>query len=640
MIFRKPFVVMKNNRRGGKRFECIMDTVGLRERMAVSPDNIYEVFLSNENREIDYKAAGERIEQEKEKCLKWLSDALSPVKTIDMTKAYTVKDINKKVAKRMELHPDIQRCQMVAGLLRDYGIRHIVVSSGARDVSLVRLFEENDCFTTYNVTDERSAAYYALGIATRLKEPVAITCTSGTAVSNYLPGITEAYHMQVPIAVISGDRYPYFMDQLEAQKTDHIGALKSVVKKSVDLSIGWDGMIQWDTRRKISEALLEMTHHGCGPVHINVPMNYLENNYPPKEELVIPKYRHIDRITLEDDETKWSEAFEKLKRSNRILLITGQMNPMSPEEKSCFDSFCSKYNCVVVTDHLSNVHNDYTLNPFNLMSKTDRQYFIEHFMPDLVIYIGGKRVLNCPLQGKMRSIPRKFEFWRIAPDGRVADLYRTLTHVYETPLLSFFKYFSDKADGISNNKEYYDTWREKCDKYSQMDYREVEGYTSTYTIGRIMDVLPKNSLLHLGVGTSFNRAHFYDLDPSITVYCNMGTNGIDGSASTFMGQACVSKELCFLFIGDLSFFYDMNSVWNKPMNGNIRILINNDSGAGFLRHFNTDGITQAHLASAKGWVESLGFEYLEAETKEEYEEHVKRFVSDEDCPMVLEAFVD
>ena len=242
----------------------------------------------------------------------------------------------------------------------------------------------------------------------------------------------------------------------------------------------------------------------------------------------------------------------------------------------------------------------------------------------------------------MRGIPRKFEFWRIDPDGKVADLYRTLTHVYEMPTDYFFKYCADRADGGKNDKNYYNVWKKNVDDYPQVDYKTVEGFNSFYTIGKTMSVMPKNSLLHLGVGTSFNRAHFYDLDPSVDVYCNMGTNGIDGSASTFMGQVCASDEntLCFLFIGDLSFFYDMNSIWNKPMSGNIRILLNNDGGAGFLRHFNTPGITQAHNAIAKGWVESLGFEYLSASNRAEFDKNVKRFVSNENKPMFMEAFIE
>lgn len=637
IIFNKTFVILKNSKRGGRRFECLLDMAGLKSQMVNDIGQIESLFDDMIfNRRIDYSAVEKRISEEKNKAYEWLKNALDG--KIHQEK---ITHSDRPVpAEPLKLHPDIERCRMVAGLLRDYGIKHVVVSSGARDVSLARLFERNDCFITHNVTDERSAAYYALGIATRLKEPVAITCTSGTAVSNYLPGITEAYYMQVPIAVISGDRYPCYLHQMEAQKIDHIGALASVVKASVELPLNWDGMGQWECRRKISEALLEMTHHGMGPVHINVPMSFLENKYPPDEALTLPKYRHIDRITTADSAEKMEEALKKLKKAERILIISGQALPMSSSEQKSFDEFCSRFNCTVVTDHLSNLHNDYTINPFNLLRKTDVKFFSENLMPDLVLYFGGKRVLNCPLQGKMRSVSRNFEFWRIDPDGRVADLYRTLTHIYEMPPSYFFSYFAERAGDIQNDKIYYNIWKEKALKYPQVDYTTVEKFNSFYTIGKTLSVMPKNSILHLGVGTSFNRAHFYDLDPSVTVYCNMGTNGIDGSASTFMGQACVSDDLCFLFIGDLSFFYDMNSIWNKPMRGNIRILLNNDGGAGFLRHFETSGITQQHNAVARGWVESLGYTYLSADNKEEFDKNVKRFVSKEDVPMFMEAFIE
>lgn len=634
LIFNKNFIVLKNNGRGSSRFPFLLGELGLINRIIDDPaefEKKHAALVSTNQFDIDYGKVNAILDKKKEASMDWLRNAINNPRELGP------EEISPEQMK--DLHPDIQRCQMVAGLMRDYGIRHVVVSSGARDVSLTRLFEANDCFTTYNVTDERSAAYYALGLALKLKEPVAITCTSGTAVSNYLPGITEAYYMQVPIAVISGDRYPCFLDQMEAQKTNHLGALASVVKASVELPVNWDGMGQWECRRKISEALLEMTHHGAGPVHINVPMSFLENKLPAPETLRLPVYRHIDRVEPLSPKAVWKNSLETLKKAKRIMVISGQAAPMDKEEKANFDNFCKKFNCVVITDHLSNLHNEYTVNPFNLLRKVGPKYFTENLMPDLVLYFGGKRVLNCPLQGIMRSIKRNFEFWRIDSDGKVADLYRTLTHVFEMPPDYFFEYFSDKAGETANNGEYCRLWKEKLSAYPQVDYTTVEEFNSTYTIGKTISVMPKNSMLHLGVGTSFNRAHYFDLDPSITVNCNMGTNGIDGSASTFMGQSCVSDELSFLFIGDLSFFYDMNSIWNKPMTGNIRILLNNDGGAGFLRHFGTPGITQAHNAIAKGWVESLGYTYLSASSKSEFDKNVKKFVSDSKGPIFMEAFI-
>lgn len=640
VIFEKDFIVLKNDKRGGGRFKSLLGSINLEDRIITKPADFSSKFEEEfPETSIDYNLVHSKLDPLVERGKQWLVDALAPLKNITIVPKER-KSMPPAEKKLEPFHPDIQRCKMVAALLRDYGIKHVVASSGARDVTLVRLFEENDCFTTYNVADERSAAYYALGLALQLNEPVAITCTSGTAVSNYLPGITEAYHMQVPIAVISGDRYPYFLGQMEAQKTDHLGALQSVTKMSVELPIGWDGMLQWDSRRKISEALLEMTHHGAGPVHINVPMAFLETKYPTRPDAFdLPRLRHISRIDAETADSVLEGHLAELKKAERILVISGQDNPLNEEQQKAFDDFCSKYNVCVVTDHLSNLHGEYTLNPYNLLRKVGPRYFIDNLMPDLVLYIGGKRVLNCPLQGKMRSIPRTFDFWRIDADGKVADLYRTLTHVWEMTPTRFFRYFADRAGESVNSGEYYKVWKDCLAEYPQVDYKSVESFNAFYTIGGTMARMPKNSILHLGVGTAFHRAHFFDLDPSVQVHCNMGTNGIDGSASAFMAQAYLHDGPAYLFIGDLSFFYDMNSVWNKPLTGNLRILLNNDFGAGFLRNFGTGGITHEHSATAKAWVESLGFTYLSARTKKEFEKAVKRFTSDENKPMFFENFV-
>ena len=538
------------------------------------------------------------------------------------------------------LNADIQRCRMIVSLLRDYEIRHIVVSSGARDVSLARFFEANEFFITHNVVDERSAAYYALGIAQQTGESVGMICTSGTAVSNYLPGITEAYHMRIPIVAITGDRYPQYMGQMEAQKTDHIGALRSVVKMSVDLYSDWSELTQWDTRRRVSEALLEMTHHGCGPVHINVPMNYLQNEYPTKDELNLGIYPHISRVELSFSNDVWDKFRKKLKKKNRILLVAGQSSRMKEEEQEVFDAFCEQYNVAVVVDHLSNLSNNYTVYSHDILRRMKNCEFNELLCPDLVIWIGGKRVLNDPIIGKIRNAPHIFEFWRIADDGEIADLCYKLSHVFEMPQKVFFERMIEKGNKGRNDGEYLNLWKNEYSKVEHFDYENSRTFSAYHTIGKLMDKIPPKSELHLGIGTSFDRAHYFMKDPSIDVFCNMGTNGIDGSASTYMGQVSVTDRLIFLVIGDLSFFYDMNSVWSKELKGNIRILLNNDGQAGYIKHFNTKGITHSHNTSAKGWVESLGFEYLSASTKEEYAYCLKRFVSEVDAPMFLEAFLN
>lgn len=539
------------------------------------------------------------------------------------------------------LHADILRCRMIVSLLRDYGIRHVIISSGARDVSIARLFESNDCFITHNVVDERSAVYYALGISNSIQEPVAVTCTSGTAVSNYLPGMTEAYHMHIPIVAITCDRYHQYMNQLEPQKTDHIGALRSAVKISVDLLPIWDELTIWDTRRRVSEALLELYHYGSGPVHINVPIGYLQGEYPPEDELILPQYPHIDRITTNDSPEVFRYFSKMLSEKKKILIVVGQLNRMQNGDQKIFDAFCEKYCCAVSVDHLSNMNNPYSVHTHDVLRKMKSDDFGRELLPDIVIYFGGKRVLNDPIIQRLREHSGKYDFWRIDADGRISDVCFCMTHMFEMAPTYFFKAIVDQSNNdVFNDKSYLKVWQRKWRESEHFDYENSRTFSAYHTVGKLMNLIPKGSILHLGIGSTFDRAHYFQLDPSVDVFCNMGTNGIDGSMAAYMGHVAVTDRPAYLIIGDLSFFYDMNSIWSKDLKGNIRILLNNDKQAGYLKLFGVKAITHEHTASARGWVESLGFTYLSASSKEEYEKCIRRFVTDEHTPMFLEAFLN
>lgn len=640
IIFEKPFIVRRNSGRGGNRFDFLLGQLGLKQYMVSTPAGFVELFKKlGLNHIIDYSAAKNVLQESKKASLLWLKQALEkkPVKAAGTLSA------EKNVVTAMEpvkLHPDIERAKMVVALVKEYGIKHIVVSSGARNVVLVKLFEADSFFRTYNVTDERSAAYFAMGISLRTKEPVVITCTSGTAVSNYLPGVTEAFYQKVPLVIISGDRYPCYLGQMEPQMIQQYGLFRDVCKKSVNLPIYYDTPKgKWEAYRMVCEALLEVNHHGAGPVHINFPIDKLENQFPNEEAKILPHIPRITRVDPYSDKTEWEEMVAKLKNAKRIMLICGQNNPLSEEEKHYFDLFTEKYNCVVLTDHIANVDGKWCLNPYRLLKRWKNDEFKRRLMPEIAIYIGGKRTLNCPLQGKMRSIVKRIDFWHVIEDGSVADIYGKLTKIVECKQSQFFKYFATNAGENRNDGEYFNLWKGYCDSVPPVDFSKLK-FTSYYTMGKCALNLPKNSLLHLGVGNTFINIENYPIDPSVDVYCNMGTNGIDGSASTFIGQCTVSNRKGFLLIGDLSFFYDMNAIWNKQMNGNVRILLNNDGGAGLLAHYQAPGITQAHNAVAEGWVKSLGFKYLSAHTQKEFDEKLDEFLNGESSqPVFFEVFV-
>jgi|GEM_PF-182840 len=643
IIFRRPFIVMKNNGRGGSRFPYLLGGFGLLDRMVESPEAIAEKYTQAVNGDpIDYESVYKKIDAEKARSLEWLKNALEKKKTAEPAVNKVISSDSSAEggvivkapapsAEPLKLHPDIERCRLIVSLLKAYGIKHIVISSGTRNLSLARYFESNDCFTTYRVTDERSAAYFALGLSVKMNyEPVVITCTSGTAVTNYLPGITEAFHQRVPIIILTGDRYPCYIGQMEAQMIYQQGVFRDVCKKTFQLPINWDNSGIWETRRMVSEAILECRHFVNGPVHINMPINIIEHDPPPTENLALINVKTIKRTDFFSPQSQWEEAAQKLRSSKKIMVIYGQNNPLSPEDKKNFDTFTEKYNCVVLTDHLSNVSGEYCLNPYRLLKKITNDEFKKTLMPDLIIYVGGKRVLNCPLQGKIRSIVRNLPFWHVIEDGSLCDIYRKLTDIFGCSQSQFFRYFAEKAGDIRNDKKYLTDWKNAAEKVPAVDWSGVawkdEKFTSYYTMGRLMTNLPKDSVLHLSVGNTFINSHNYPLDPSITVYCNMGTNGIDGSCSSFMGQCAVDDKLSFLMIGDLSFFYDMNSLWNKAPGSHVRILLNNDHCAGLLKHYQSRSITHQHGASAEGWVRSLGyFKYICAHNKDEFEALLPEF---------------
>lgn len=552
-------------------------------------------------------------------------------------------DIMQNEIAKLQGNEEFIKIRILATLFRDYGIKHIVLSPGGRDVPLVRMFEYNeDSFIIHRVTDERSAAYFGLGIATQLRQSVACICTSGTAASNYLPAVTEAYYTGIPLIVVTADRMSVYHEQGEDQTIPQQHIYDGVVKKSITVPEGSGYKVEYQTRRDISDCILEATHNGLGPTHINIAIdNITIGSKAPKEawELLPPIQPHIRRVGFNDGEQRLMDWVEELKKSNRILVVYGQNPPPDEYQKKCIEDFARKYNCVVVTDHISNLDCAYSVKPYNMLRAISDEEFKDKLLPDILITVGGKRLMNDPLTFKIRRGPKSVCHWSVTPDGRVKDFYFRLTSVIEMSQDRFFEWFSSHAGDSVNNGVYYENWHQMASEYGAP---EIRNFNSQYIQNKFFPMIPAGSVLHLGVGQSFHDCRRYTIDKTVEIYCNMGTNGIDGCTSTFMGQcAVVQDKLCFLIVGDLSFFYDMNGIWNKTLSPNIRILMVNNNGSGLLRGHQLKAITSVHNTSAKGWVESTGFTYISAETKEEYEDKLHYFVSNEsEEPLFFEVFCE
>lgn len=641
LLYEKTFIPIVNKRRGYSRFKSLGDLFGFSDRLVADPEKILENDLLF--KKMDYDKIKTILKNEKERCYAWLKNALTKKHFTSAINEDIKISVNRDEIEKLNSNRDFKNIRLLVTLLRDYGVKHIVLSPGGRDVPIVRMFEYNSQdFVLHRVTDERSAAYYGLGIATQLGAPVACVCTSGTAASNYLPAVTEAYYTGVPLIVITADRYSVYLDHGEDQTIPQKHIYSDVVKMEVSLpeADGWKN--DYMARRDISLCILESTHNGFGPVHINVPVENITigAGLPKEEWKLLPRISpHILRTGFVDGQTDIFRWVTSLKRSPKILLVYGQNAPLSDDKIKHINAFANKYNCVIATDPISNLHCDYSLQPYEMLRALQQNEFDELLAPDILISVGGKRLMNDTLTTKVRNSRKPIRHWQVCADGKAKDFYFKLTSIIESAQDNFFEWFSEKAGDIHNDGIFYEKWRELVAKYGPP---VVTRFNSLYVQSKFLPSIPANSVLHLGVGQSFIECRRFHIDNTVQVYCNMGTNGIDGCTSTFMGQcAVVNDRLCFLLVGDLSFFYDMNSIWNKPLKKNIRILLVNNNGTGLLRGHRLQAVSSVHNTSAEGWVRSTGFEYISARSIEEYNEKLKYFVSNKpEKALLFEVFCE
>lgn len=537
------------------------------------------------------------------------------------------------------IYPKYKTFQVLIPLLKAHNISHIVISPGSRMREFVIAVEEDSFFTTYNVTDERSASYFAIGISQELEVPVVIVCTSSTATTNYVPGVTEAYYQNVPILVLTGDRDPYMLGQQEDQMINQVGMYDRVVRKAVTLPIVKNDFDKWYAERLINEAILELDHHKKGPVHINVPVPAIPYWEKDSEITEYPLVKVINRYEINDkNEKKLEDLVNILCHKNRILVLGGQ-NTTSFDQKWLAE-FYSIYNCIIHAEHMGNVNCEGVMNIAGI-SEGVRNDSWNEYLPDLVISFHGTFAISRNLKETIRRKP--CEHWLIDEEGNVVDAYRNLTTVFECKPNEFFKYFVNKApSGKNNNKEYYNLWKNAISFVNVPEFR----FSNVYVIHNFLKVMPAHSNLHLSILNSIRLSQYVTLPEDTKTYANVGTDGIDGCMSTFFGQACSTERECFLVIGDLSFFYDMNSLRIKHNKSNCHILlINNHGGNEFYQQpivpTTPQGLGASHSNSAKAWAESVGFKYITANDKENFESQLQLFITPkQESPILFEIFTD
>ena len=536
------------------------------------------------------------------------------------------------------MYTDLKTYQILIALLKKYNIRHLVLSAGTRNVPFVHSVEQDEFFKCYSVVDERSAGYFALGLAQELNEPVVISCTSSTATCNYWPAVAEAYYQGVPLIVLTSDRDPRMLGQWEDQMIDQVGMYDRHVKKSVNLPIVNNKNDEIFCVRLLNEALLELNHNGkTGPIHINVPTDTYNRTFNVSN---LPIAKKINRIEI-DNVSLWNEMVEKLKKAQRIMVICGQKNQVSDKLKKGLEDFFKKYNSIIVVDYMSNVDIE---NSFNSVAFMDTNFInsdiTNKVLPDIVISYGGQ--IFSSIKAELKNNCGKFEHWLINESGEIIDPFKSITNVFECKPELFFEKFNQN-NLSKNNMNYYNIFKENSDK---VVFPEIP-YSHVYAIKNVVEKIKSNSILHLSINDSIRITNFFKINEKINTYANIGTHGIDGCLSSFLGQAVASPSKdAFLIIGDLAFFYDMNALRINSIPKKVHILlINNHGGSEFYyNHIWQDKYSDLHTSArhnvtAEGWVKSNSIKYITANDKESFDKNLDTFINSEE-PILFEVFTE
>lgn len=536
--------------------------------------------------------------------------------------------------------------QILIALLKAHKISKVVASPGIANSVFIGSIQNDSFFSIYSAVDERSAAYMACGLAYESGEPVVISCTGATAARNYMPGMTEAYYSKLPILCITSSQPSCRIGHLQPQVTDRTSPPKDVAGLSVTLHSVHSAEDEWDCEILANKAILELKRHGGKPVHINLVTAYSYNTETKLGQQELPPVRKIDRITSED-------TFPALPEG-RVGIFVGSHKKWPAKLRESVEKFCLAHNAVVFCDHTSNYNGKYKiLFPLAINQSPMIQQGTPAFRVDTLIHIGevsGEE--NAPKMIKSKKT------WRVSPDGEIRDWFRNLHYVYEMAEDTFFAHYAHGAK--TETTEFYSECRQICEHLElELAQKHEIPFSNVWVAQQTASQIPENSFTVLSILNTLRTWNYAQFKPSVEVFCPVGGFGIDGIPSLLLGAALSHPErLHFGIVGDLAFFYDMNSLGNRHISDNIRILlINNGCGFEFKKTYamsyrllgeavSSYVAAEGHFGNkssllVKNYAENLGFRYLCASNKDDFNAAINTFVSPQpqDKPLLLELFI-
>ncbi len=542
----------------------------------------------------------------------------------------------------------------IAALSAKKGLRHAVLCPGSRCAPLTLAFTRHPDIQCKTITDERSAAFIAMGISQDSGQPAVLICTSGTAAYNFAPAVAEAYFSKIPLIILTADRPTEWIDQLDGQTIYQSGIFGKHVKRSYQLPQEYEHPDNnWAINRIVNEAINLARHEPCGPVHINAP--FREPLYP----LPTDTFSYSDAVRVIEDtptgldleSTKKEEIKSAWSSFHNVLIVAGQLGPDDGLIAS-LSKFLESHNIPIVADIISNLHPiENVISHADLFIGQSGPDVLQTLRPDLLITFGQSTISK-----NLKLFLRKYspsQHWHIQGAGDVADTFQHMTSVIRCSPKSFFDFLSSLSISESfesqRQNNYHKLWeveerrllRVLQEHLTSKDFGELE------LVNEIIQNLPAGSNLHLANSMSVRYANFIGLKSShqnITVFANRGTSGIDGCTSTAIGHAFSSQSLNILITGDQAFFYDRNAFWHNYSIPNLRVVLLNNHGGIIFKMIDGPGdtpeaaeyfITDQRL-NARFLCDEFGIEYLKLDNKRKLKNLIRDFFEPDGKTRVME----
>ncbi len=528
--------------------------------------------------------------------------------------------------------------QYLIALLKAAGIKKVIISPGTTNICFVKSLMNDGTFELFSAADERSAAYMACGMASHSKEPVVLSCTGATASRNYIPGLTEAFYRKLPVLAVTSSQYFGRVDNNIAQMMDRRYIPKDIAVYQARIPMVRTPEDEWSCRLEINKSIIALKRFGGGPVHIDLETDY-------SQDYSVEKLPETSLIDYYEDEKDFPEISAK-----KVAVCIGAHTPFTEEQTELIEKFCEKYNGVVLCDFTGNYRGKYQINPALITSQRNLSHVVWEI--EIMIYFGETT-------GYSYLCLNPKEIWRVDADGKVKDLFRKTSGVFAVSPSVFFRHYNDIETKTKQDHEYYDEWCSVDASFRKGIDLDLIPFSNPWIGLTSLPMVDTNAVLHLAILNTLRSWNLISSKNVCNSFSNTGGFGIDGCMSSLIGSSLYDKDKIYYgIIGDLAFFYDMNSLGNRHIGSNVRILlINNGMGAEF-RNYGNPGKefgdeTNDYIAAAghygnksrelvKHYATNLGFEYLLAENKEEFLAHCDRFFTREHLtkPILFEVFTD